>query len=146
MYVKPSSTTSGTSPLRDGPIGNASEHLGFDAWRTIFQRTANKIIRDRVSLSAGSLAYHWFLALFPAVIAVLGFLSLLHVGSHEVDNLTHAINKGLPSGVASVFTNAVDAATARFLPGARHCHWSDRRDLERLRWNVRSPTSSRCRL
>jgi membrane protein len=113
MTVKPLSTKAGTSPLRDGPIANAPAHLGVDAWRAIFQRTAKKIVRDRVSLSAGSLAYHWFLALFPAVIAVLGFLSLLHVGAHGVDSLTHAINKGLPSGVASVFTDAVTAATAR---------------------------------
>ena len=111
--MKPPSTKSGASPLRGGPIENASAHLEFDSWRTILQRTANKIIRDRVSLSAGSLAYHWFLALFPAVIAVLGFLSLLHVGAHQVDSLTHAINKALPSGVASVFTDAVKSATAR---------------------------------
>jgi membrane protein len=113
MYVKPPSTKPGTSLLGDGPIGNGYADLRLDALRTIFERTTKKIVRDRVSLSAGSLAYHWFLALFPAVIAVLGFLSLLHVGAHEVDSLTHAINKGLPSGVASVFTDAVKAATAR---------------------------------
>jgi membrane protein len=83
------------------------------AWRTVVQRTAKKIVRDRVSLSAGSLAYHWFLAIFPAVIAVLGLLSLVHIRAHDVDSLIHAINKALPTGVASVFTGAVTAATAR---------------------------------
>jgi membrane protein len=72
-----------------------------------------KIAHDRVSLFAGSLAYHWFLALFPAVIAVLGLLSLVHIHTHEVNNLTHAIDKALPSGVAGVFTSAVTSATAR---------------------------------
>jgi membrane protein len=72
-----------------------------------------KIARDRVSLFAGSLAYHWFLALFPAVIAVLGLLSLVHVHTHDVNSLTHAIDKALPSGVAGVFTSAVTSATAR---------------------------------
>jgi membrane protein len=84
-----------------------------DGRRAIFQRIAKKIVRDRVSLSAGSLAYHWFLALFPAVIAVLGVLSLIHVGAHQVGSLTHAIDKALPSGVAGVFTSAVKAATTR---------------------------------
>jgi membrane protein len=72
-----------------------------------------KIVRDRVSLSAGSLAYHWFLALFPAVIVVLGFFSLAHVRAHTVNALTHAIDKTLPPGVADVFTGAINAATTR---------------------------------
>jgi membrane protein len=79
----------------------------------VFRRTTKKIVRDRVSLSAGSLAYHWFLAIFPAVIAVLGLLSLLHVRAHDVNSLSHAINKALPAGVASVFTGAITSATAR---------------------------------
>lgn len=84
-----------------------------DNWVAVLRRIAKKIVRDRVSLSAGSLAYHWFLALFPAVIAVLGVLSLVHVRAHDVDSLTHAIDKALPSGVAGVFTSAVKAATTR---------------------------------
>jgi len=79
----------------------------------VFRRTTKKIVRDRVSLSAGSLAYHWFLAIFPAVIAVLGLLSLVHVRAHDVNSLSHAINKALPAGVASVFTGAITSATAR---------------------------------
>jgi membrane protein len=85
----------------------------LDRWRAIFTNTAHKLARDRVSLSAGSLAYHWFLALFPAVIAVLGILSLVHVNQHRLASLTHAIEKALPSGVAGVFTSAVTAATTR---------------------------------
>lgn len=82
-------------------------------WRVVVRNTSKKIVRDRVSLSAGSLAYHWFLAIFPAVIAVLGLLSLAHVRGHDVERLSHAINKALPAGVADVFTGAITAATAR---------------------------------
>lgn len=80
---------------------------------TVLRSTAKKIVRDRVSLSAGSLAYHWFLAIFPAVIALLGSLSLVHVHAHDVQSLSHAINKALPAGVATVFTDAITAASAR---------------------------------
>lgn len=85
----------------------------MDRWRVNLKNTAQKLIRDRVSLSAGSLAYHWFLALFPAVIAVLGILSLVRVNPHDLASLTHAIERALPSGVAGVFTSAVTAATTR---------------------------------
>jgi len=82
-------------------------------WRAVLTRTTTKLVTDRVSLSAGSLAYHWFLALFPAVIAVLGVLALVRASQHVVTQITHAVEKGLPPGVGTVFTAAVKAATAR---------------------------------
>lgn len=82
-------------------------------WKATLKRTSQKVVRDRVSMSAGSLAYHWFLALFPAVIAVLGGLSLVRASTHLVNQITHAIEKGLPLGVGTVFTGAVKAATTR---------------------------------
>jgi uncharacterized BrkB/YihY/UPF0761 family membrane protein len=76
------------------------------------KRAAKKIVRDRVSLSAGSLAYHWFLALFPGVIVVLGLLSLLHVGTRDVNSLTHAIDKRVATVL--LVATGVSRTTARF--------------------------------
>jgi membrane protein len=87
--------------------------IGVAGWRATLQQTSRKIVRDRVSMSAGSLAYHWFLALFPAVIAILGFLALIRASTHVVTRITHAVEKGLPPGVGTVFTGAVKAATTR---------------------------------
>jgi membrane protein len=81
--------------------------------RAVVQRVQQKVVRDRVSLSAGSLAYHWFLALFPAAIALLGLLSLSRVDASGVTSLSHAFEKALPSGVAGVFTGAISSATQR---------------------------------
>jgi membrane protein len=95
----------------DGP--SFPTDIGAAGWKVTLQRTGEKIVRDRVSMSAGSLAYHWFFALFPAVIAILGSLALIRFNAHRVTQITHAVEKGLPPGVGTVFTGAVKAATTK---------------------------------
>ena len=97
----------GRGPVRGGPGG------GTGGFRPAAKRVAKKASQDRISVAAGNLAYHWFLAIFPAVIALLGLIALTHLGGGALTHLEHGIGRALPAGAAGVFTGAVRSATHR---------------------------------
>ena len=109
----PEVTQSGEAipPVRDleGGPDNPLE-IGKTGWRNTLQRAVKKYSRDRCSMAAGSLAYHWFLALFPALIALLGFVGLVNLDTNQVDHLINGLSKALPGSAAQVVNTAVTSA------------------------------------
>jgi membrane protein len=73
-------------------------------WKSTIRRTFHEIRDDRVTLVAAGMAYYFFLAIFPALIALVGVLGYAHINP---SGLIASIKSSLPGGAGTALTKAI---------------------------------------
>lgn len=76
-------------------------------WAQLARRTLVEAAEDRITTSAASLAFHWFLAIFPATIATLGIVGLVGLSAAQLRSLVHGIGVLLPAQMSQVIDQAL---------------------------------------
>ncbi|MHB8191482.1 MAG: YihY/virulence factor BrkB family protein [Ferrimicrobium sp.] len=68
---------------------------------------------DRVTTAAAGLAFHSFLAIFPAIIAAVGVARLVGLTPSELSSIAHAVSVLLPGPAAQVLLKALKSSGSR---------------------------------
>ena len=87
----------------------ANSPLDLEApdWKATLKRTAREVKDDRVTFAAAAMAYYFFLAIFPALIAVVGVMGIAAV---DTGGLIESLKSSLPGGAGQALTSAVASA------------------------------------
>jgi membrane protein len=107
---------------------------GIDVARAVLRNSS----KDRITTSAGNLSFHWFLAIFPAMIALTGAAGLVGLSGRDLRSLVHGIGVVLPEGVSQVLIEALrhsgNARTSllEILIGAGVAVWSGAESMAAL--------------
>lgn len=108
-----------STELRDGPVPPQPGHgpeptspadLGARDWKQTLKRTWKSFQANRGTMSAAALAFYWFLAIFPAMIAVVGFLGLVQASPSFLPAVRDGISTLLPGNAADVLIEAITNA------------------------------------
>jgi membrane protein len=98
-------------PQRAGTPGPDSPlELKPEDWKATAKRTAKEIKDDRVTLVAAGMAYYFFLAIFPAVIALIGVLGLVNAPEATIDDIKSSIGSTMPGESGNVLSDAIEKA------------------------------------
>ena len=96
-------------PQTEGP-GQPQSPLELDApdWKATLQRTLKEFKDDRANMISAGMAYYWFLAIFPALLAAVGIFGMVNAGPEATRTITKAIRTALPGDAAEVLSGALD--------------------------------------
>ena len=84
-------------------------------WKQFFKELVHEISEDHVTNGAAALAYYFFLAVFPAMIALLSFLPFVEsLGFADIDqSILELMNQALPVEASQLFAGTVREITTQ---------------------------------
>ena len=85
--------------MADSPLD-----LAAPDWKATVKRTVKEVKDDRVTFAAAAMAYYFFLAVFPALIAVVGVMGFANL---DTSGLIDSLKATLPGGAGQALTSAV---------------------------------------
>lgn len=80
---------------------------------TVGRRSLKEAAADRITMSAASLAFHWFLAIFPTALALVGLVRLIGLAPHQLNNVIHALGVLLPRQASQVLIQSLHSERSR---------------------------------
>ena len=83
---------------------------GVPRSRSVVKQTMAKMKDDQITL-IGGVAFYWFLAVFPLMIAAVGIVAFVH-GQSLLEGVRKGIETTLPSGAAKVLVDAISRGGA----------------------------------
>ena len=99
------SSTDEVSAQRSGEPGpDTPLEIPPRGWKAMAKRALKEIKDDRVTFAAAAMAYYFFLAIFPALIAIVGIMGLADI---DARGLVNTLRESLPGGAGVALTSAV---------------------------------------
>lgn len=102
---EPVPTQAGEGPGPDSPLD-----LPPPDWKASLKRASREFKEDRATLTSAGMAFYWFLAVFPAMVAIVGLLGLFNASGAAIETITGAVKQALPGQAAAVLTGAVSSS------------------------------------
>lgn len=101
----------------DSQAGSPLE-LPKPALKDALKATKAEFKEDRGGLIAAGMAFYWFLGLFPGLLAAVGVIGLLRLGSEATADLTRAITVALPGDAAQILEDSINGASKQAKGGS----------------------------
>ena len=94
-------------PSPGGPDLESPLDLDATGWKQTARRALKEVKDDRLPFAAAGMAYYFFLAIFPALIALVGILG---VADFDSEGLIDSLRASLPGGAGDALAQAVGNA------------------------------------
>jgi len=98
--------------MENGPGPDGPTEVPAQGWRATLKRTLGEMKDDRVTMTAAGVAFYWFLALFPLLIAAVGILAMTGAGPDVIRSAEDGVRSILPGSAAGVLTDAIGNASS----------------------------------